>query len=136
MKKILLFLVFALSTFVSSSAFDVGDRITPDVGTQVQVPMLQPQYLIATMDVVTIEIAPVILFSRSYDAIVNVQELRKTAYPVLWIDPGLCAQVSVTNKSLNYSTYFMRIYIESESNKLEHKYTFPVVTTTRHVLFS
>lgn len=134
MKKILLFLVFSLSTFVTSSALDVGDRITPDVGTQVQVPILQPQYLIATMDVVTIEIAPVILFSRSYESIVNVQELRKTADPILWIDPGLCAQVSVTNKSLNYSTYFMRIYRECESNNLE--YTFPVVITTRHVLFS
>ena len=129
MKKFLLFLVFALSTLTLASARDVGDRVNADVGTAVQ--MDQPQYCIPAMDVVTIEIAPVVLFSKTYVATLKQPTPLLFTNQLLWIDPGICKQVSVNN----CGTYFIQLN-QLKNKSPQFKYTQPVVTTTRHVLFS
>lgn len=124
MKNFLIILMFGMFTCVTANARDVGQKLQTDVGTTV-LQMQQPVFTADLLTAATFEIAPAVQYSCTQPAETKVSISPVSSKAIIWIDPGIYKQVSVTNSKYNQSVDNVPIY------GFTHIYT----PTARHVFF-
>lgn len=125
MKNFLIILMFGMFICVMASARDVGTQLQADVGTTV-LQMQQPVFTADLLTAATFELAPAVQYRCLQPAETKVSISPISSDAIIWIDPGICKQVSVTNSLYNQSVDNVPIY----------GFTHIYLPTARHVFFS
>lgn len=124
MKNFLIVLMFGMFTCVMANARDVGTQLQTDVGTTV-LTMQQPIFTADLLTAATFELAPAVQYSCTLPAETKISISPCRTEAIVWIDPGICKQVSVTTN---------KIYNQSVDNVPKYGFTHTYLPTTRHVL--
>ena len=124
MKNFLVILAFGMFTCVMASARDVGTPLQTDVGTTV-LTMQQPVFTADLLTAATFELAPAVQYSCILPSETKISTSPCRTEAIVWIDPGICKQVSVTTS----------LYNQSVDNVPKYGFTSTHIPTARHVFF-